>query len=60
MLLKHTYSSPVGNIGLLIEDHNLISISLTNTVLKGIEAKKDPESFKYIIAQLDELSLIHI
>jgi len=54
MQLKHTYSSPIGNIGLLIEDLNLISISLTNPVLKGIEAKKDPESFKYIIAQLDE------
>ena len=54
MLLKHTYSSPIGNIGLLIEDLNLISISLTNPVLKGIEAKKDPESFKYIITQLDE------
>ena len=54
MQLKHTYSSPIGNIGLLIEDLNLISISLINPVLKGIEAKKDPESFKYIIAQLDE------
>ena len=54
MLLKQTYSSPIGNIGLLIQDLNLISISLTNPVLKGIEAKKDPESFKYIIAQLDE------
>jgi len=54
MLLKHTYNSPVGNIGLLIEDHNLISISLTNPMLKGIEAKKDSESFKYIITQLDE------
>ena len=38
----------------MIEDLDLISISLTNPVLKGIEAKKDPESFKYIIAQLDE------
>ena len=54
MLLKHTYNSPVGNIGLLIEDHNLISISLTNPMLKGIEAKKDSESFKYVITQLDE------
>ena len=54
MLLKHTYSSRVGNIGLLIEDHNLISISLTNPMLKGIEAKKDSKSFKYIITQLDE------
>lgn len=54
MLLQHTYSSPVGNIGLLIEDHNLISISLTNPMLKGIEAKKDSKSFKYIITQLDE------
>ena len=54
MLLKHTYNSPVGNIGLLIEDHNLISISLTNPMLKGIEAKKGSESFKYIITQLDE------
>ena len=54
MLLKHTYGSPVGNIGLLIEDHNLISISLTNPMLKGIEAKKDSKSFKYIITQLDE------
>ena len=54
MLLKHSYSSPIGNIGLLIEDLNLISISLTNPVLKGIEAKKDLESFKYIITQLDE------
>ena len=54
MLLKHTYSSPIGNIGLLIEDLDLISVSLINPVLKGIEAKKDPESFKYIIAQLDE------
>ena len=54
MLLKHTYNSPVGNIGLLIEDHNLILISLTNPMLKGIEAKRDSESFKYIINQLDE------
>jgi len=54
MLLQHTYSSPVGNIGLLIEDHNLISISLTNPMFKGIEAKKDSKSFKYIITQLDE------
>ena len=54
MLLKHTYNSPVGKIGLLIEDHNLISISLTNPMLEGIEAKKDSESFKYVITQLDE------
>ena len=54
MLLKHTYNSPVGNIGLLIEDHNLISISLTNPMLEGIEAKKDSASFKYVITQLDE------
>tara|TARA_Y100000996_G_scaffold69958_1_gene47234 strand:- start:1622 stop:2080 length:459 start_codon:yes stop_codon:yes gene_type:complete len=54
MLLKHTYSSPAGNMGLLIEDFNLISISITNPMLKGIEAKKDSESFKYIITQLDE------
>ena len=54
MLLKHTYSSPIGNLGLLIEDLNLISISLANPVLKGIEAKKDSKSFKYIITQLDE------
>ena len=54
MLLKHTYSSPAGNMGLLIEDFNLISISITNPMLKGIEAKKDSESFKYIITQSDE------
>ena len=54
MLLKHTYSSPAGNMGLLIEDFNLISISITNPMLKGMEAKKDSESFKYIITQLDE------
>ena len=54
MLLKHTYSSPIGNIGLLIEDLNLDLISLTNPMLKGIEAKKDSKSFKYIITQLDE------
>ena len=54
MLLKHTYSSPAGNIGLLLEDQNLISISLTNPMLEGIEAKKDSESFKYVITQLDE------
>ena len=38
----------------MIEDDNLISISLTNPMLKGIEAKKDSKSFKYIITQLDE------
>tara|TARA_Y100000768_G_C23929819_1_gene659466 strand:- start:400 stop:858 length:459 start_codon:yes stop_codon:yes gene_type:complete len=54
MLLKHTYNSPIGNIGLLIEDHNLISISLTNPMLKGLEAMKDSKSFKNIITQLDE------
>ncbi len=54
MLLKHTYNSPIGNIGLLIENRNLISISLTNPMLKGIEAKEDSKSFKYIITQLDE------
>ena len=54
MLLKHTYNSPIGNIGLLIENRNLISISLTNPMLKGLEAMKDPKSFKDIITQLDE------
>ena len=54
MLLKHTYNSPIGNIGLLIEGHNLISISLTNPMLKGLEAMKDSKSFKDIITQLDE------
>ena len=54
MLLKHTYNSPVGNIGLLIEDDNLISISLINPMLKGLDAMKDSKSFKDIITQLDE------
>ena len=54
MLLKHTYNSPVGNIGLLIEDDNLILISLINPMLKGLDAMKDSKSFKDIITQLDE------
>ena len=54
MFLKHTYNSPIGNIGLLIEDDNLISISLINPMLKGLDAMKDSKSFKDIITQLDE------
>jgi len=54
MFLKHTYNSPIGNIGLLIEDDNLISISLINPMLKGLDAIKDSKSFKDIITQLDE------
>ena len=54
MFLKHTYNSPIGNIGLLIKDDNLISISLINPMLKGLDAMKDSKSFKDIITQLDE------
>ena len=54
MFLKLTYNSPIGNIGLLIKDDNLISISLINPMLKGLDAMKDSKSFKDIITQLDE------
>ncbi len=54
MFLKHTYNSPIGNIGLLIKDDNLILISLINPMLKGLDAMKDSKSFKDIITQLDE------
>ena len=54
MFLKHTYNSPIGNIGLLIKDDNLILISLINPMLKGLDAMMDSKSFKDIITQLDE------
>ena len=54
MLFKHIYNSPVGRIGLLKEDCHLISVSLTDPLLKGFEAKEDKKNFKNIISQFEE------
>tara|TARA_B100001109_G_C18730708_1_gene411799 strand:- start:236 stop:694 length:459 start_codon:yes stop_codon:yes gene_type:complete len=54
MLSTHLYNSPIGNIGLLKKDENLISLSFTDTQFKGLNTKIDIQSFKKIITQLDE------
>ncbi len=54
MLFKHIYNSPVGRIGFLKEDCHLISVSFTNPLLKGLEAKEDKKKFKNIISQFEE------
>ena len=54
MLFKHIYNSPVGRIGLLKEDGLLISVSLTDPLLRGFKAKEDNKNFKNIISQFEE------
>ena len=54
MLYKHIYNSPIGRIGLLKEDGHLISVSLTDPLLRGIKAKGDNQNFKNIISQFEE------
>ena len=54
MLSTCLYNSPVGNIGLLKKDENLISLSFTDTRFKALNTKIDPPSFKKIITQLNE------
>ena len=54
MLYKHIYNSPIGRIGLLKEDGHLISVSLTDPLLRGFKAKEDNQNFKNIISQFEE------
>ena len=54
MLYKHIYNSPIGRIGLLKEDSHLISVSLTDPLLRGFKAKEDNQNFKNIISQFEE------
>tara|TARA_Y100000768_G_scaffold63370_1_gene43452 strand:+ start:441 stop:899 length:459 start_codon:yes stop_codon:yes gene_type:complete len=54
MLYKHIYNSPIGRIGLLKEDGLLISVSLTDPLLRGFKAKEDNKNFKNIISQFEE------
>ena len=54
MLYKHIYNSPIGRIGLLKEDGYLISVSLTDPLLRGFKAKEDNQNFKNIISQFEE------
>ena len=54
MLSKYLYESPVGNIGLLKKDENLIALTFTDTHFKYLKTKIDPQAFKEIITQLNE------
>ena len=54
MLLTCTYRSPIGEIGLLKENDNLIKVSFTDTAFKYLDAINSPNEFKEVITQLNE------
>ena len=54
MLLTCTFMSPIGEIGLLKENDNLIKVSFTDTAFKYLDAINSPNEFKEVITQLNE------
>ena len=54
MLLTCTYRSPIGEIGLLKENDNLIKVSFTDTAFKYLDVINSPNEFKEVITQLNE------
>ena len=54
MLLTCTYMSPIGEIGLLKENDNLIKVSFTDTAFKYLDVINSPNEFKEVITQLNE------
>ncbi len=54
MLLTCTYRSPIGEIGLLKENDNLIKVSFIDTAFKYLDVINSPSEFKEVITQLNE------
>ena len=54
MLLTCTFMSPIGEIGLLKENDNLIKVSFTDTAFKYLDVINSPNEFKEVITQLNE------
>ena len=54
MLLTCTYRSPIGEIGLLKENDNLIKVSFTDNAFKYLDVINSPNEFKEVITQLNE------
>ena len=54
MLLKSLFHSPIGDIGLLADEENILSLSFTNQTFEGLETKKSDERFKELSFQLNQ------
>ena len=54
MLLKSLFHSPIGDIGLLADEENILSLSFTNKTFEGLETKKSDERFKELSLQLNQ------
>jgi len=55
MLLKSLFHSPIGDIGLLADEENILSLSFINQTFEDLEAKKSDERFKDMIDKKDFL-----
>jgi len=53
-LFKSFIKTPVGKIGLLADEENLISLSFTDPDFKELKAKKNSDRFEDIILQLNQ------
>ena len=53
-LFKSFIKTPVGKIGLLADEENLISLSFTDPDYKELKAKKNSDRFEDIILQLNQ------
>ena len=53
-LFKSFIKTPVGKIGLLADEKNLISLSFTDPDFKELKAKKNSDRFEDIILQLNQ------
>ncbi|MDB3976057.1 methylated-DNA--[protein]-cysteine S-methyltransferase [Gammaproteobacteria bacterium] len=54
MFLKSLFHSPIGDIGLLADEENILSLSFTNQTFKGLKTKKSDERFKELSLQLNQ------
>ena len=52
MFLKSLFHSPIGDIGLLADEENILSLSFTNQTFEGLKTKKSDERFKELSLQL--------
>ena len=53
-LFKSSFNSPIGKIGLLADEANLISLSFTDPNFNELKAKKNTDRFEDIILQLNQ------
>ncbi|MDC0509277.1 methylated-DNA--[protein]-cysteine S-methyltransferase [Gammaproteobacteria bacterium] len=54
MFLKSLFHSPIGDIGLLADEENILSLSFTNQTFEGLKTKKSDERFKELSLQLNQ------